>query len=123
MRRRIEDIARLPDHAVFIACQGASVVAWIHVSVVQHLQDDRKAEIGGLVVTANARSAGIGRELVRRAEQWAQERGLKSVVVRSRIAREAAHRFYLREGYVRTKTSAVFTKELGPVRDPTAPMI
>jgi hypothetical protein len=26
--------------------------------------------------------------------------------------REAAHRFYLREGYERTKTSAVFTKKL-----------
>jgi hypothetical protein len=37
---------------------------------------------------------------------------LKSIVVRSRATREAAHRFYLREGYTQTKTSAVFTKSL-----------
>jgi hypothetical protein len=35
------------------------------------------------------------------------------MLVRSQIKREDAHRFYLREGYVRTKTSVVFTKELG----------
>jgi hypothetical protein len=49
---------------------------------------------------------------VGRAEQWARERGLNSVVVRSQIAREGAHNFYLREGYARTKTSAGFTKQL-----------
>jgi hypothetical protein len=34
------------------------------------------------------------------------------MVVRSQVAREAAHRFYLRHGYERTKTSAVFSKVL-----------
>ena len=63
-------------------------------------------------MSSKLRSRGIGRVLVARAEQWALERGLKSVVVRSQIAREAAHNFYLREGYARTKTSAVFTKQL-----------
>src|SRR5262245_40533420 len=94
MRRRIEEIAQRPDHAVFIACNAGAVVGWIHVSVVHHLHADRRAEIGGLVVTASARSAGIGRALVGRAEKWARERGLDSVVVRSRISREDAHRFY-----------------------------
>jgi GNAT superfamily N-acetyltransferase len=50
--------------------------------------------------------------LVTRAEQWALSRGVKEMLVRSRISREDAHRFYLREGYERTKTSAVFGKHL-----------
>ena len=110
MRQRIASLA--PDHAVYVACLAGKVAGWIDVSVTHHLQSDPRAEIGGLVVSSKVRSRGIGRLLVARAEQWAVKRGLQSVVVRSQIAREAAHNFYLREGYARTKTSAVFTKQL-----------
>jgi len=112
MRRRIQQLSALPDHAVFIAMCAEGAVGWIHVSVVQHVQADVRAEIGGLVVTAESRSAGVGALLVARAEQWAREHGLTGMIVRSQIKREDAHRFYLREGYERTKTSAVFSKEL-----------
>jgi len=112
MRQRIDDVAASSDREVFVACRNDRVLGWIDVSIVRHLQSDVRAEIGGLVVTAAARSGGIGAKLVARAEQWARDRGLAAIVVRSQIAREAAHRFYLREGYERTKTSAVFSKEL-----------
>jgi len=112
MRARIEQLIAGSDHGVFVACRDGQVIGWVHVAAVQHLQADPRAEIGGLVVTASARSAGVGARLVRRAEQWAKAHGFDSVVVRSQIMREAAHRFYLREGYERTKTSAVFAKKL-----------
>ena len=112
MRRRLGQLTTSIDHGAFVACQAGHVVGWIHVSAVHHMQSDARAEIGGLVVAAHARSAGIGAQLLARAEQWAREAGLTSVVVRSQTMREAAHRFYLREGYARTKTSAVFTKTI-----------
>ena len=62
-----------------------------------HLQVERCAEIGGLVVSSEARGGGVGRCLIERAEHWARQRGLGRVVVRSRLSREAAHRF-LRAG-------------------------
>jgi GNAT superfamily N-acetyltransferase len=109
---RIDFLLSQPDHVIYVACDFEEVVGWIDVSVVHHLQVEPRAEIGGLVVAAEARNRGVGRELVARAEEWAAERGLTSMLVRSQIKREDAHRFYLREGYARTKTSAVFTKEL-----------
>lgn len=112
MLRRIGLVTASADHAAFVACQAARVVGWIHVAAVHHMQAEPRAEIGGLVVAAQSRSSGVGKQLVARAEQWARETGLSSVVVRSQIMREAAHRFYLREGYSRTKTSAVFSKTL-----------
>jgi len=112
MQQRIESLTRLADHAVYVACLAGKVVGWIDVSVTQHLQSEPRAEIGGLVVSSEARGRGIGRHLLGCAEHWALQRGLKSVVVRSQVARTAAHRFYLREGYERTKTSAVFTRKL-----------
>lgn len=112
MRQRIQSLAR-ESHTVIVACEGGNVVGWIDVGLVAHLQSGESAEIGGLVVSETCRSQGIGGQLVRAAERWARGRGAGRVLVRSQIAREAAHRFYLRQGYKQTKTSAVFVKALG----------
>lgn len=114
IRHRIEYLMYQPDHVIFVACRHEAVVGWIDVSIAHHLASDPRAEIGGLVVSSAVRSRGIGRLLVTRAEQWAVSRGLNEMLVRSRSTRDDAHRFYLREGYARTKTSAVFTKYLAP---------
>jgi GNAT superfamily N-acetyltransferase len=113
MQKRIESLARIPNRVIYVACLDGEVVGWIDVGVTNHLQVDPRAEIGGLVVSDSLRSSGIGRRLVALAEAWALQKGFKVMVVRSNIAREEAHKFYLREGYARAKTSAVFTKTLG----------
>ena len=112
LKERIEFLQRHPDHVVFVACDAGSVVGWVDVCIAHHLASDPRAEIGGLVVSAAVRSRGIGARLVAQAEQWAKEQGLTGMLVRSRSTREAAHRFYLREGYSVNKTSTVFIKEL-----------
>jgi GNAT superfamily N-acetyltransferase len=112
MEERIQRRAALRDRVVYVACQDDAVVGWVDVGITDHIQAEPYGEIGGLVVSAACRSAGIGARLVSSAEQWIREQGLSRVIVRSRIVREAAHRFYLREGYERIKTSAVFSKVL-----------
>ena len=115
MKERIEGCRTIHNHIVFVACTSdpARTVAWIDVSIVRHLQNEPYGEIGGLVVSSECRNAGVGQKLLRRAEEWIRdEKKIKRVVVRSQVSREAAHRFYLREGYSRWKTSAVFSKEL-----------
>ncbi len=112
MKSRIRAMESVTDHVIYVACDSDLVVGWIDVGLTFHLQAEPYAEIGGLVVSEAFRSSGIGRELLAKAEQWARSRGLKNMLVRSRIAREAAHRFYRREGYEQTKTSAVFSKSL-----------
>jgi len=114
MRQRLEYLMGQPDHAIFVASYLDGVKGWISVAITHHLCVESRAEITALVVSPELRSRGIGRLLVLRAEQWAASRGLKEMLVRSRLGREDAHRFYLRDGYERTKTSAVFTKHLAP---------
>lgn len=113
MRERIAGIQGLRDHVVYVASLGEAVIGWIDVGIVQHLQSQQYGEIGGFVVADSHRSRGIGQQLLAHAERWVADKGIARIVVRSRITREPAHRFYLREGYSRTKTSAVFSKELG----------
>jgi GNAT superfamily N-acetyltransferase len=112
MAQRIEGLQCSASHTVYVACLSHQVVGWIDVGICHHLQSEPYAEIGGLVVADGLRSIGIGRQLLAQAEQWAKARGLTKMLVRSRATREAAHRFYLREGYEHTKISAVFTKQL-----------
>lgn len=112
MAQRIEALQSSPHHIVYVACVSEQIVGWIDVGIGDHLQSGRYCEIGGLVVATLFRSSGIGRQLVAKAEEWARQSGVSTMLVRSRTTREAAHRFYLREGYTQTKTSAVFTKEL-----------
>lgn len=116
MKKRIAGLRNLPDHVVYVACIDEAVIAWIDISIVQHLQTEKYGEIGGFVVSNNYRSRGIGQKLLAEAERWIAARGITQVIVRSRITRESAHKFYLREGYSRTKTSAVFSKDLGSDR-------
>ena len=96
----------------FVACLGDEMVGWIEISIVWHLQSDPAGLIGGLVVKDGVRNAGIGRQLCERAERWAVEKGVSVMRVTSRSTREAAHRFYLRDGYRQVKMSCVFEKQL-----------
>jgi GNAT superfamily N-acetyltransferase len=112
LRERIESIIRMHDHTVLVASVDDAVVGWIDIGIVHHLQAEPSGEIGGLVVGSGFRSQGIGQRLVAEAEEWIRRQGVQRVVVRSRMTRERAHHFYLREGYSLSKTSAVFTKQL-----------
>jgi GNAT superfamily N-acetyltransferase len=120
IRKRIAALQTLPDHMVYVICTGDMVIGWIDVRITQHLQTEPFGEIGGLVVSSAYRSRGVGQKLLAHAEHWIADQGITDIVVRSRITRESAHRFYLREGYSLTKTSAVFSKTLdGAVTRPT----
>ncbi|ADV84206.1 GNAT family N-acetyltransferase [Terriglobus saanensis] len=109
----IECLGTRTDHqAAFVACTEEEVVGWIEVSVENRIQTPPFALIGGLVVKDGIRGAGIGRRLCEEAEIWARQHGLERIRVTSRSTREAAHRFYLRDGYREVKTSLVFEKKL-----------
>jgi len=112
MRERIQRVASSNDCRVLVACDAEGIAGWIDISIAHHLAAGVYGEIAGLIVAGNRRSQGIGRQLLAEAERWLVEREVGTIVVRSRVTREDAHRFYLREGYTITKTSAVFSKQL-----------
>ncbi|MBN1814154.1 MAG: GNAT family N-acetyltransferase [Anaerolineae bacterium] len=113
MRRRLAQVGRAEEHAVYVAVRDGRVVGWIHVCARPLVQVDRAAEIEGLVVDEACRGRGIGRLLVRQIEQWVREQGCSTIYVRSNIIREGAHVFYQSLGYENIKTSLTFRKRLG----------
>lgn len=112
LRERIEETLRSIDRVAFAAVVDGEMVGWIDAAMERHLQSSACAVIGGLVVRDGARGLGIGRRLCLEVEEWARSKSVPVVRVRSQIKREDAHRFYLRDGYEKVKTSLVFEKRL-----------
>ena len=113
LRKRIEELSHTTDRVAFAAVvdgQDGQLVGWIDAAMERHLQSPASAVIGGLVVREDMRGQGVGRRLCLEVEEWARSKSVPLVRVRSQIKREDAHRFYLRDGYRKVKTSLVFEK-------------
>jgi GNAT superfamily N-acetyltransferase len=110
---RLAEIERLPEYATFVAeLPGGEIAGWVGVFVYRTVAADARGEISGLVVDESARSLGIGRRLLERAEEWARQKGCSAVGLRSNVTRERAHSFYERCGYRVNKTQKSFRKHL-----------
>ena len=113
MRARLTRILAAADETVLVArIQDGGVVGWIHGAEQELLETGRRCEILGLVVSASQRKQGLGRELVREIEQWARERGLEQLAVRSNVLRNESHVFYQALGFERVKTQHAYWKLL-----------
>ncbi len=113
VRDRLAAIEADPRCATFVAAlSGNEVIGWIHLSENHSPGSDPRVEIANLVVDSRFRSAGTGRLLVERGEQWARERRLSVIGLHSNVLRERAHAFYLRLGYTVAKSQKVFRKTL-----------
>lgn len=110
LRERIEELSRAADRLAFAAVVDGQIVGWIDAAMERHLQSPASAVIGGLVVREDMRGLGVGKRLCLEVEEWARSKSVPLVRVRSQIKREDAHRFYLRDGYRKVKTSFVFEK-------------
>lgn len=111
--RRLEGMSGSADHAVFVAENAAGeIVGFAGAYVNRTVEADARVELSGLVVDEGARSQGAGKRLLDRVEEWAREKGCRSVGLRSNVIRERAHAFYERHGYRHIKTQKSFRKEL-----------
>lgn len=112
LRTRIDERSRSTDSVALAAIMDGQIVGWIDAFIEQHLQSSPSVVIGGLVVRDTTRGLGIGKRLCLEIEEWGRSKSIPLLRVRSQIIREDAHRFYLREGYRKVKTSLVFEKPL-----------
>jgi GNAT superfamily N-acetyltransferase len=95
---------------ILVGVLGVNVVGFIAIEIRDELADCEGAEVLALVVDERERGSGIGSDLLKAAEAWANERGARRIRVRSNVIRTDAHRFYEREGYAPVKSQRVFEK-------------
>jgi len=66
----------------------------------RHFAGELDAYIGELIVAEAAEGRGIGRLLMRAAEDWADSRGLRRLTLETGAANSAARAFYASLGYL-----------------------
>jgi len=112
-QKHVDSLINSADHQVYVAeTADGSVVGWIQVFTTLRLESEKFAEIGGLIVSTEYRRQGIGSLILRCAEQWALDCGLKLIRIRSRSRRMQAHRFFQRFGFQQIKIQYIFDKLL-----------
>ncbi len=110
---RLGDMQDSSQYTVYVAeLPGGRIAGWIGVHVFRSVEADRCAEISGLIVDQQIRSRGIGKVLLRAAEEWARSCGCDAISVLSNATRDRAHRFYTKNGYEHIKTQKSFRKSL-----------
>lgn len=113
LEERFAHLSEYPGQGLFVAVKDdGALIGWLHVQERPALHTPRSAEVTTLVVDAAHRGAGCGRALMARAEEWARAQHCTLLVIRSRVDREAAHRFYASLGFQRASSSYKFTRPL-----------
>lgn len=98
--------------AVFVALMDGTVVGFIHIEKYNTLYFETMANILGLAVSSKYRRHGIGKELVARAEKWADENEIALMRLNSGSKRNGAHSFYKHLGYGSAKEQIRLVKRL-----------
>jgi GNAT superfamily N-acetyltransferase len=98
VRESLADLSD-PDSAAFVAERSGQAVGFVCVSERTHFTGEVDTYIGELVVAKMAQGEGVGRALVRAAEDWGRARGRKRVVVDTGAANAPARQFYAALGY------------------------
>jgi len=85
VRKKLEDYSATDDNQVLVATDvSGNVVGGLQAVIERLIVAPTFAEIRSLVIDENFRGQGIGRELVRYAEQWALTKGAATLRIRAR---------------------------------------
>ncbi|MDR3054771.1 MAG: aminoalkylphosphonate N-acetyltransferase [Zoogloeaceae bacterium] len=102
--------------------EAARVVGFISLSLQKHLHHAAIiGEIQELIIEPACRGQNIGQTLLRQMEQIALQAGAVTVELSTGTHRKDAHRFYEREGFLRSHYR--FVKELQAARQDTCQQI
>lgn len=92
-----------PNILYLLAFSGNEPVGFLSLHIQNLLHHGGPiGEIQEMFVLEGARSLGVGKKLIDEIKRFANERGILQLEVTSSFRREAAHRFYEREGFVHT---------------------
>src|SRR5436190_9438985 len=108
IENNINEITTSENYAAFVALYNLQIVGWIYGFRTLLIESKPFIEIGGLIVDQTFRNSGIGKKLVEKIKDWALEKAINEVRVRSNVIRNEAHKFYLNNGFTEMKQQKVF---------------
>lgn len=100
MKDRFERISAHPSYRTLVAEHDGGVIGMAGLTTGHYYElDESYARISAFVVHPGYRRRGVGRALIRAAEQRAVSLGVQTISLGSGTHRPGAHRFYEDSGY------------------------
>ncbi|MFC1452176.1 GNAT family N-acetyltransferase [Verrucomicrobiota bacterium] len=125
IEKEIEDIAAgiLPMDVLVAERSSGGLVGFVELTVEHNVVGCKSSPVGYIgswYVDPDHRQAGVGRELLLAAEDWAAGRGCREMGSDCEIDNEISRRAHIRIGYVETERLIHFRKPIkrGPNRIP-----
>ncbi len=109
MQKLYERNTRNPDNTYLIALEGGVPVGYLSCHAQDLLHHGGKvAEIQEMFVAPNFRSKGVGKLLMTEVKKYARQKGAIQLEVTTRVVREKAIRFYVRESFVDSHKKLIY---------------
>jgi N-acetylglutamate synthase-like GNAT family acetyltransferase len=96
---------------ILVAELGGNVVGCLSAVINVSLAEGMFGEIVSLVVSREYRGSGIGKCLIKQAEDWLKPK-VEKIRIRANSIRLEAHKFYKSLGYIEVKTQISFIKSV-----------
>lgn len=110
-KKQMKKLLLNPNHHIFyIAEEEELVVGYVHAELYETLYSEPMLNVLALAINQNYQQRGIGKQLMQRIEQVANERDLVGVRLNSGETRTGAHKFYESIGYSSDKNQKRFLK-------------
>lgn len=105
---RIDNMLQSANYAILVAEDDANIVGFVGLQISLSFEDPGKIlRIIALAVSSNYQGKGIGTQLIKGAEKFAEENELHVIVVNSGLKRIEAHRFYEKNMFIKKGYSFV----------------
>ena len=101
-----------PKMRIYVAEINGKIAGYVHAQDYDVLYASHCKDILGLAVDPHYQRMGIGKELMKAVEAWAEETGADCVRLVSGVHRQKAHKFYQACGYECGKEQLNFKKIL-----------
>ncbi len=111
-KNSIDAVIKFTDNKIIFAKDNDKIVGYAQIGKCYQIGFEPFYEIIQLLTAENARSQGIGSELVKEIEKIAILENIKIIKLSSQVHRARAHVFYERLGYTCFKTSHFYEKTL-----------
>ncbi len=98
-RRQLRRAGRQWTEALYVACDGRQTRGFLWVGLVSTMVNPCVGYIKNLYIDPGLRGQGWGRELLRIAEDWAEERGASEIELDASVCNEDAVKLYETGGY------------------------
>lgn len=111
LSKGLECMLQHSDYEVLVAVREDQILGWMSLCKRLSFLNASFLQVIGIVVDSASRGQGVGRCLLKYAEDRAKEKSLAFVGLYTNKRRTESHEFYRKSGYTPTKESFFFMKE------------